>query len=88
VTTSGGALAVPLDIDGGQFFTAQEVVADAGVTRQTLWRWRRAGKIPAGHRFRNGQILYSEDELRQIREYANRLEPLVSADDRQLSIFD
>ena len=75
-------------IDGVSFYSAGEVAAEAGVTRQTLWRWRRAGKVPAGYRFRNRQILYTEDELQQIRSYANHLEPLSQKNDRQLSIFD
>jgi transposase-like protein len=79
---------VTIEIEGTQFFTAQEVAAEAGVTRQTLWRWRRAGKIPPGSRFRNRQILYTAAECREIRDYANFLEPLSRASDGQLSMFD
>lgn len=79
---------MPVELDSGRFFTAQEVTREVGVTRQTLWRWRRAGKIPAGHRFRNGQILYSTEDLEAVREYANRLVPLSAEDSHQLSIFD
>ncbi len=57
-------------------FTATEVTEDVGVVRQTLWRWRQQGKIPAGYRYRGRQILYSENELEGIREFANKLEPL------------
>ena len=77
-----------VEIDGAWFFSAGDVAAEAGVTRQTLWRWRRAGKVPAGYRFRNGQILYTATELQQIRAYANHLEPLSQENDHQLSIFD
>lgn len=76
-----------IEIDGTKFFSAGEVIGAVGVTRQTLWRWRRAGKIPAGYRFRNRQVLYTEDECRQIREFANHLEPLSADNDNQLSIF-
>lgn len=76
------------EIDGTQFFGAKEVAEAAGVSRQTLWRWRRAGKIPAGYRFRNGQVLYTDAEREQIRDYANHLEPLSTANDDQLSMFD
>lgn len=83
-----GSLPVAVEIDGARFYSAGDVAADTGVTRQTLWRWRRTGKVPAGYRFRNGQILYTETELQQIRAYANRLEPLSQQNDHQLSIFD
>lgn len=65
-----------VEIDGIQFFTLQDVAGEVGVSRQTLWRWRRSGKIPAGHRYRNGQVLYSEAELQAINAYARYLEPV------------
>lgn len=76
-----------IEIEGTKFFGAGKVAAEAGVTLQTLWRWRRAGKIPAGYRFRNRQVLYSENECRQIREFASHLEPLSADNDKHLSIF-
>lgn len=75
-----------IEIEGTNFLNAGEVAAEVGVTRQTLWRWRRAGKIPAGYRFRNRQVLYTGEECRQIREFANHLEPLSADNDKQLSI--
>ena len=63
-------------VNGQEFFTATEVAEDVGVVRQTLWRWRQQGKIPAGYRYRGRQILYSENELEGIREFAHKLEPL------------
>ncbi len=66
---------MPLVIQGRRFFSIAEVVEKEGVSRQTLWRWRGAGYIPVGQRFRNGQVLFSEQELVEVRAYANRLEP-------------
>jgi len=79
---------VAIDIDGTRFFGAKEIAEESGVTRQTLWRWRRQGKIPSGYRFRNGQVLYTEEDRQQIWPYANRLEPLSDANEQQLSMFD
>jgi predicted site-specific integrase-resolvase len=69
---------MPLVVSGQEFFTATEVAQDVGVVRQTLWRWRQEGKIPAGSRYRGRQILYTRAELVRIRQFANRVEPLVS----------
>ena len=67
---------MPLVIEGVSYFTAAEVARVSHVTRQTLWRWRQDGKVPAGRRFRDKQVLFTEDEAEKIRDYANRLEPL------------
>jgi len=69
---------MPVTVNGQDFFTATEVAEDVGVVRQTLWRWRQDRKVPPGHRYRDRQILYSEDELIEIREFAHKLEPLGS----------
>jgi len=66
---------MPITVSGQEFFTATEVADEIEVARQTLWRWRKAGKIPLGSRYRDRQILYTEGELEQIRLFANKLEP-------------
>lgn len=65
-----------LSIEGITYFTAAQVARAAGVTRQTLWRWRQEGKVPTGRRYRDKQILFTSTELDRIRDYANRLVPL------------
>jgi hypothetical protein len=45
------------------------------VTRQTLWRWRRQGKIPKGSLYRGKDLVFTLEEASDIRRYANRLEP-------------
>ena len=64
-----------MEIDGSTYIPAAEVARHVGVSRQTLWRWRHARKVPAGRRFRDGQIVFTPEELDQIREFAARLEP-------------
>jgi predicted DNA-binding transcriptional regulator AlpA len=68
---------MPRMIEGKRFFSIAETADSAGVSRQTLWRWRSGGSIPAGHRYRGGQVVFSESETQVIRAYANRLEPAV-----------
>jgi predicted site-specific integrase-resolvase len=58
------------------------------VTRQTLWRWRQEGKIPAGHRYRGRQVVFNPEEVSVIQEYANRIEPIDTAEGEQLSLFN
>ena len=64
-----------LEIAGVPYFSLAAVLADVDVSRQTLWRWRRKGRIPQGHRYRNGQLLFTGDEYREILAYASRVQP-------------
>ena len=85
---NGATLTVAAEIDGISYFAAIEVCKALGVSRQTLWRWRQEGRIPAGHRFRNGQVFFTEAELDAVRDYANRIEPIGSGDPGQLKLFN
>lgn len=64
-----------IEIDGVQYFTSTEVEEAAGVSRQTLYRWRRSGAVPAGHTHRGNRLLFSQSELDRILAYANHVEP-------------
>lgn len=64
-----------VEIAGVRYYSTAAVLSEAGISRQTLWRWRRGGHIPEGHRFRNGQLLFTADEFRGILAYANHVEP-------------
>jgi predicted site-specific integrase-resolvase len=61
-------------IDGAPYFTLKQAAKVAGVSRQTLLSWRKAGKVPAGERRREIRILYDHNELEQVRQYASRRE--------------
>jgi hypothetical protein len=80
---------MPVEIQGAQYYTNTEVSDQLKVSRQTLWRWREQGSIPAGLRHRSRQVLFTVEEVEQIREFANRLEPieLGSSSVRQLGLF-
>jgi helix-turn-helix protein len=77
----------PVQIDGIAYFAATDVIAVLEISRQTLWRWRRAGKIPLGHRFRDGQTFFTQDEVEEIRVFAHRIEPIGARDRNQLELF-
>jgi predicted DNA-binding transcriptional regulator AlpA len=79
---------MPLEIGGKEYLVATEIVEELGITRQTLWRWRNQGKVPAGRRFRGGQVLFTLAEVQAIREYANRVEPIERTPSGQLKLFN
>ena len=64
-----------IEIEGVRYYSATDVHEELGIARQTLWRWRRTMKIPQGRRYRDHKIVFTEGEMAQIREYANRLAP-------------
>jgi hypothetical protein len=77
-----------VEIDGVTYLTPQEILADAGVTRQTLWRWRQNGQIPLGRRYRQRQLLFTMEEAAAIRSFANRMEAITApASSAQLPLF-
>jgi predicted site-specific integrase-resolvase len=78
---------MPFEVDGTHYLTASDVLKELKITRQTLWRWRQEGKVPLGRRYRNKKILFSSDELEAIRTYANRVEPIERASEKQLGLF-
>jgi hypothetical protein len=78
---------MPVDIAGQCYYALTEVAEELRVTRQSLWLWRKSGKIPVGRRTRARQVLFTEAEVMAIREYANRLEPIELGGARQMRLF-
>ena len=66
---------MPTIVHDTSFYTATEVAGLAGVTRQTLWRWKKTGHIPAGRRYRGRELLFTLDEVEVVYAHAHRLEP-------------
>lgn len=67
-----------IDVDGCRYYSPREVMEMVGISRQTLWRWRRQGKIPPGHRFRDRRLVFSVGELETIQRFVNRIEPVAA----------
>ena len=79
---------MPLTIEGATFLTNGEAAERAGVSRQTIWRWRADGKIPAGRQYRGKTILFTLAEIDLgSSEDANRMEPLTTEIPGQLGLF-
>jgi DNA-binding transcriptional MerR regulator len=70
-------------VGGVPYFSTAQVAEMVGVSRQTLWRWRKSALVPSGARFRNGQVLFSQEDITAIRAYAEQLEPLGNSSDQQ-----
>ena len=78
---------MPITIQGRSYLTASDVLARIPVTRQTLWRWQREGKVPTGQRYRGRLVVFGPGEVEAIREFANRLEPIAGGGAAQLPLF-
>ena len=78
---------MPIQIDNVTYYSATEVIGDLNVSRQTLWRWRNKGKVPLGHRYRGRQIFFTSAEAEEIRQFANRIEPIDQSEADQLKLF-
>jgi len=63
-----------LMVNGVEYFPATELLVEIGVSRQTLWRWRRRGQIPRGRRYRDGRILFTGREVEMIKRFATSVE--------------
>jgi hypothetical protein len=72
-----------VEIKGQKYRTATEVAQELKVHICTLWRWRRKGAIPTGLTSYDCQVLFTADQLVQIREYATKLVPTKMATVRQ-----
>ena len=76
-----------VEVNGIKYLTAGDVVAQLGISRATLWRWRRQGRVPSGHRYRNRQVIFTPDEVEAIQAYADRIEPIEGDDSKQIDLF-
>jgi cysteine desulfurase len=65
---------MPSEIDGSIFYTSTDVAEACGVSRQTIWRWRQYGLIPAGRTRRTGSVVFTHSELEYIRAHVGQLD--------------
>lgn len=85
-----GLSELPVNINNISYLSVSELLDELEVTRQTLWRWRQDGKIPAGHRMRNRMVVFSPPEVDEIKAFANQVEPIEPGGRAmpQLNLFD
>ena len=80
---------MPVSVAGTTYYTASEAADVVGVSRQSLWRWRRGRLVPSGRRYRGRELLYTREEVEAIFAHAHRLEPADAATrlSAQLDLF-
>jgi len=57
-----------------RLYTA-EAAKRAGISKATLLRWLKEGKVPEVARDIRGWRVFTEEEVERIREYANKVIP-------------
>jgi len=57
------------------YLQAHEVAGLAGISKNTLLRWLKAGKVPEVARDRNGWRVFSEEDVARVRAYAGKITP-------------
>ena len=78
---------MPIELGGVTYLLATEVADLVGVSRHTFWKWRQAGKVPPGRKYRGRLVIFTSAELEQVRQYAHRVEPIGRSDIEQLRLF-
>jgi site-specific DNA-methyltransferase (cytosine-N4-specific) len=57
------------------YLRAHEVAKAAGISKNTLLRWLKAGKVPEVARDRNGWRIFTQDDVARVRAFAERTTP-------------
>jgi predicted site-specific integrase-resolvase len=65
---------MPIEIDNETYYRTAEVCTETGISRATLFRWLRSGLLKRSCRDRRGWRLFTEDDLKEIKAEANRVE--------------
>lgn len=77
---------MPIVIEGMRYFTVGEIEEALSVSRTTIWRWRKQGDIPVGHRFRK-MTVFTAEEFEAVRTFANKVEPIQGNSRNQMKLF-
>jgi hypothetical protein len=57
------------------FLRTNEAARAAGISKNTLLRWLKAGKVPEVARDRNGWRIFGPADVEAVREFAGRTVP-------------
>ncbi len=58
-----------------KLYTVKQVLALAGISRNTLYKWEREERIPVPHRNVSGHRVYIEAQALEVQRYAKSLYP-------------
>lgn len=56
-------------------YSTREVAEKVGVSKETILRWLRTGKVPEPDRDRNGWRIFSDEDVKEALRYKNRVVP-------------
>jgi site-specific DNA-methyltransferase (cytosine-N4-specific) len=62
-------------MDSDRRYSTRQVADKVGVSKETILRWLRAGKIPEPDRDRNGWRIFSDKEIKEILRFKNQVTP-------------
>lgn len=69
-------------------YSTSQAARQLGVSRNTLLRWIREGKVPDGPRDRNGWRVFADDDLKALKVYADGPVPKVVLSEREQRMVD
>ena len=61
---------MPVTIQGKTYLRTQEAAEEIGVSKPTLLRWIKDGKVRDVHRDRRGWRVFSESDVKTIKKWA------------------
>lgn len=68
------------------YYSTTKVAAQAGISRDTLLRWLKSGKIPEPGRDRNKWRAFTKNEMNAVIRYAKKYTPSPTKAQRQLAL--
>lgn len=69
-------------------YSTSQAAQRLGISRNTLLRWIREGKVPDGPRDRNGWRIYGDDDLAALKAYADGPVPSDALSEREKRMVD
>lgn len=65
---------MPVEIEGKRFYRTNEALKIIGISKATWFRWLKEKKVEdVAHKDIRGWRLFTEEEVKRIRKYANTI---------------
>ena len=64
-----------METESKMAFSAHQVAEIAGISKNTLLRWLKQGKVPEVCRDRNGWRIFQQEDVDRVCAYAQRTSP-------------
>ncbi|MEE9583431.1 MAG: MerR family transcriptional regulator [Dehalococcoidales bacterium] len=70
---------MPVVVNGQTYYRTVEVCRTVGISRNTLFRWLKAGILKQSYRDRRGWRMFTEDDLSRIQAEARKIEVIFAS---------